>query len=494
MAMVDSVIVAAPLLIAALLMAFRFVGCGLDSAGIPASYSGTVSETAGLVGFWRLNDAPGSTTAADSVSGAPNGTYHSGASPGATSLVCSYATDSSATGASFDGVKGFVSVPFDQNLNPKEFTVEALVNPTKIASSVIVASDTGYQLALNGNGQFEASVGAGGTFDAPIAVTGDATTSNGPFYVAMTWDGTTLTLYVNPAASGGPSTLDTTMLVSGMPTPKYKQATSGELRIGASASGGTPSQFFAGTIQDVAVYSRRLDFYEIVDHYGIAGCGSSFYPGGQTSSGDVAVTGNLSGSGTLSLAGPPTFPAMPPATWSQTAAGNYTYNIPYWCTYLDVILLGAGGGGAYGSSVIVGGNGGQAGSWTALTLYRGVGAPPVGVVQIPATTESIDIVVGSGGTAGTNTKAPGNGVSTTAAAAGLPQKSAIGGMGGANGNSQGAAVNPPTKTLNVTTETGGGAQGIGSTAGNAPGGGGAGGYFASGGAGAAGAAWIVARQ
>jgi hypothetical protein len=58
MAMMDSVIIAAPLLIAALVMAVRFVGCGLDTSGtgVPESYSGTVSATSGLQGFWQLND------------------------------------------------------------------------------------------------------------------------------------------------------------------------------------------------------------------------------------------------------------------------------------------------------------------------------------------------------------------------------------------------------------------------------------------------------
>jgi hypothetical protein len=320
-------------------------------------------------------------------------------------------------------------------------------------------------------------------------VTGDATATNGPFYVAMTYDGTTLSLFVNPAASGGPSTLDSTMLQTAKPTPKYKPATSGELRIGASASG-SPDQFFAGTIQDVAVYSRALGFFEIVDHYGIAGCGSSFYPGGQTNSGDMAVTGNLGGSGTLSLVGTPTFPTMPAATWSQLAAGNYTYPIPYWCTFLDLFLLGAGGGGAYGFP----GNGGQAGSWNAVTLYRGPGAPPAGLVQIPATTGSIDVAVGKGGAAGTGAVAPTQGGDSTATATGLPTRKGGGGMGGASGNSDGAAVNPPTQTLDGTTETGGVLQIIGGANGVAPGGGAAGNFALNGGTGADGAVWIVARQ
>jgi hypothetical protein len=491
MAMMHSVIIAAPLLIAAIVMAVRFVGCGLDTmgTGAPESYSGTVSQTLGIQGFWQLNDASGSTTAGDSVHNV-NGTYHPGAHPGVTGLVCSNATDGSATAASFDGVKGYVSVGFDLKLNPTHFTVEALVKPSKIASSVVVSSDTGYQLVLNGNGAFVASVGAGGTFGTPIVVNAGATTTNGPFYVAMTYDGTHLSMYVNPAASGGPSTLGSDMYQQG--TATYTKATSGELRIGASASSGPPGDFFAGTIQDVAVYNRALGFYEIVNHYATSVCGMEPYPGGPTNGGDMAVTGNLTGSGTLSLSGTPTFPTMPATPWppQPLQAGSQTYDIPYWCTYIDLFLLGAGGGGAYGFP----GNGGQAGSWNAVTLYRGSGATPSGSIQIPATTPSIDIVVGPGGAAGTNTLGPGAGGPTTATAIGLPQRTAGGGAGGANTNSDGAAVNPLTQTLNVTTETGGGLQLVGSGNGIAPGGGAAGGFVANGGTGAVGAVWIVARQ
>jgi hypothetical protein len=484
--MTGAVVVAAPLLIAAIVMAVRFVGCALETSGIPASYSGTVSETTGLQGFWQLSDAQGSTTATDSVSNAPNGTYEGGAKPGANGLVCSNATDASNTATSFDGVSGYVSVPFDQKLNPKQFTVEALVNPSKIATSVIVSSDTGYRLALNGTGAFEASVGSGGTFGTPVVVNAGATTTNGPFYVAMTYDGTTLSLYVNPAASGGPSTLSSDMFQQG--TPAYTPATSGELRIGASASGASPREFFAGRMEDVAVYNRALGFYEIVNHYATSVCGESPYPGGPTSSGGMKVTGNLSGSGKLS--GTTTFPTMSPATWSQEAAGNYTYDIPYWCTYLDVFLLGAGGGGAYG----IPGSGGLAGSWSAVTLYRGSGPTPSGLVALPVATPSIDIEVGLGGEAGTNAMGPGGGGNTTASATGLSKRTAGGGMGGANSNPDGAAVTPPTQTLSGTTETGGGLQGLGGSNGVKPGGGGAGNYVGTGGAGADGAAWIVARQ
>jgi hypothetical protein len=50
------VIIAAPLLIAAILMAVRFVGCTQDFDQFDpqqSSYSDTVSSTDGLVSFWQ---------------------------------------------------------------------------------------------------------------------------------------------------------------------------------------------------------------------------------------------------------------------------------------------------------------------------------------------------------------------------------------------------------------------------------------------------------
>ena len=82
-------------------------------------------------------------------------------------------------------------------------TVEALVQPAGIDTNkhVIVSSDTGYQLVLNGN-DFEASVAAGGAFQPPVVVNAGAE-ANQPYYLAMTYDGANLQLYVNPAASDG---------------------------------------------------------------------------------------------------------------------------------------------------------------------------------------------------------------------------------------------------------------------------------------------------
>ena len=63
-----TVIIAAPLLIAAVVMAVRFVAA--DSSGSGTTYSVLVLDTANLVSFWRLNEQSGS-TAADSKTETP---------------------------------------------------------------------------------------------------------------------------------------------------------------------------------------------------------------------------------------------------------------------------------------------------------------------------------------------------------------------------------------------------------------------------------------
>ena len=171
--MTDSVIIAAPLVIAAVVMAVRFVGCSFSPGGVPQAnthYSTAVLNDPHLVSFWRLNEQSG-TVAVDSK-GANNGTYQGGVTLGVPGLVSPDSQDSDNLAAQFDGQTGYVSVQFDADLNPPAFTVEALVQPsgTDPNKHVIVSSDTGYQLVLNG-GAFEASVAAGGAFQPPARAT-----------------------------------------------------------------------------------------------------------------------------------------------------------------------------------------------------------------------------------------------------------------------------------------------------------------------------------
>jgi hypothetical protein len=102
----------------------------------------------------------------------------------------------------------------------------------------------------------------------------------------------------------------------------------------------------------------------------------------------LTVRANLTGTGTLT--GKASFPGHDPATQRYDTAGTYAYSIPFWCTRIDLVLLGAGGGGSY--APLSNGVGGGAGGWKTATLARGT--------DIPWATTTINVTVGQGGPGG----------------------------------------------------------------------------------------------
>jgi len=190
------------------------------------------------------------------------------------------------------------------------------------------------------------------------------------------------------------------------------------------------------------------------------------------------------------------FPAMSPATQNFSSTGNGTYNIPYWCRYIDVVFIGGGASGQTGNGAIsTAGKGGNPGQWQAVRLERGV--------DIPWTATTLTLNVGSGGarpansdnagpTAGANTvltyqNLAGQTITLTAAGGSGTQSSQNGGVPG-NFTFQGV---PYTGGNGGTGNAGAGAQpGAGGAGGN-------GGIFGSrtqGGLGGNGQAWCRAYQ
>ena len=90
--MMNSVLIAAPLLIAAIVMAVRFVGCGLATGGhrrpVVVQRHG-VGQRGAYRAFWQLNDTSGSTTAVDSATTRTTGRIRVGSRPALTGLVSS---------------------------------------------------------------------------------------------------------------------------------------------------------------------------------------------------------------------------------------------------------------------------------------------------------------------------------------------------------------------------------------------------------------------
>jgi hypothetical protein len=240
-------------------------------------------------------------------------------------------------------------------------------------------------------------------------------------------------------------------------------------------------------MNDSLLFAAPLMTAAIVMAVRFVGCGLA----GSTGNGNgvvVSVTGDVSGRGSLSATA--SFPENKPATQEYTTAGTYTYEIPYWSTAIDLILLGAGGGGTYGG--INNGVGGGAGSWKTTTLERGS--------DIPWATTTISITVGQGGAPGAVTGASamagGDTTATWDSSSGPTTDTAPGGGAGASSSGQvGDGPNPGSQSIGDATLTAGTPQPVAGATGNAPGGGGAGSdVISQGGTGADGAAVLVARQ
>jgi len=205
----------------------------------------------------------------------------------------------------------------------------------------------------------------------------------------------------------------------------------------------------------------------------------------------------LAGSGTASATA--AFPAMSAAYTTYTTAGAFSYDIPYWATHVDVVLIGGGGGGQGGAGAFIIGSGGKGGHWGYTTLVRGT--------DIGWSVTAITGSVGAGGLHGNGGVGNGpaaDGSPTTATATGW---AGLSGDGGEEQNATtegrtGLAPSPDPLSFNGESYDGGNAQSSGGNtgaAGNAPGGGGqggAGGIFTgyNGGDGAVGKAWFKAYQ
>ncbi len=260
------VLLVTPLVLASLVMLFAFVGCFLDSIGEggPDTYAGEVTSSQYSVSYWRLGEAARATTAVDNK-GNNDGTYVGGATLGQPGLLVGD-TD---TAVQFDGSSGYVSVPRnDDSLNPFKFTVEALVEVggndgqfRAVVSSRDIGEGAltfGYILYASDQNKWEAWVGDGVTNMWQIASGPDVTP--GKHYLAMTYDGQTLKLYVDPD-SDAPAAEDVL----------YEPNATRELRIGSGANEAeAPLFFFNGVIDEVAVYNIDLDYATIQDHFGLS--------------------------------------------------------------------------------------------------------------------------------------------------------------------------------------------------------------------------------
>lgn len=210
------------------------------------SYSAEVLADSPLV-YWRLGEASG-TSAADASGNGRTGTYSGTYTQGVTGLL----TGDSNTAVTL-GANGLVTVADTTDLSA--FTAEAWIKTTDTGGAFI--SRTGspttnrvFYLETSGNVARAIIFKTNSTL---TSVTGTTTiTDNAAHHVAMTYDGTTLRLYVNGVEEGTPSTaVSGTLNTADAPLVLGGRGTTHE---------------FDGTIDEAAYYTTALSGARIAAH------------------------------------------------------------------------------------------------------------------------------------------------------------------------------------------------------------------------------------
>ncbi len=201
------------------------------------------------VSYWRLGDTGASAVDQRAIN---PGVYVNGALQGSTSLL---AGDTANKAVALDGADDHVSVLNSTSLGiSSPITLEAWIKPTSLPTAgnfaSILTKGEAYSLQFNGP-QLEFTIIQFGTRQRLQAPAG-AIVPGQTYHVVGSFDGTTRRLYVNGTE------------VVNSPLTGGATATSNGLYIGSWDGG---SEFFGGTIDDVAIYGKTLTAARIAEHY-----------------------------------------------------------------------------------------------------------------------------------------------------------------------------------------------------------------------------------
>jgi hypothetical protein len=206
------------------------------------------------VAWWRLGETSG-TTALNQISGGPSGTYVGGTTLNQASLV---ATDPANRAVAFNGSTGRVGVATSSALDLRaNFSLETWIKPASLPSSgsfrSVLTKPEAYSLQFNGP-RLEFTIMQNGTRRRLQTPTG-AIVAGGTYHVVATYDGATQRLYLNgtqvaSAALTGNATVNANALAIG--------------------AWGSLGEYFAGTIDEPAIYSTVLSAARVRAHHDAA--------------------------------------------------------------------------------------------------------------------------------------------------------------------------------------------------------------------------------
>jgi len=239
-------------------MAAGGMGAGGIAAGGGGANASQIYAAAVLaddpVAYWRLGEAPGSATAANSM-GAPDGTYVGGVTRGAEGIFGA----SGDTAAELDGASGSVEVgDFFDFAGQVACSIEAWVRPTiieveirRIVNKEVADGVDGWDVSVSTDSGLRFDRYAVGTRDQAIVAPPATGSWN---HVVATYDGSEMCIYVNANPVCASASLSLT-------------DTNAALFIGSR--GGT-ERHFQGTIDEVAIYDHALSSDQIANHFAAA--------------------------------------------------------------------------------------------------------------------------------------------------------------------------------------------------------------------------------
>lgn len=207
----------------------------------------------GLVGWWKFDEA-GGTTATDASGNGANGTLMNGPAR---------VTGKFANALNFNGAAQYVALPASGTLDLQAFTIAAWINvPTYAQNGFIFEKTTNglvntqYSFFINGNSWFycrtEGTVG--GQHDVTFDTVAGSLTANTWYHVACVYDGTKKHIYINGVERAVSTTYTDTLYTN----------PAGTSFIGIYGGGGYP---FNGMIDDVRIYNRGLSAAELLQIY-----------------------------------------------------------------------------------------------------------------------------------------------------------------------------------------------------------------------------------
>lgn len=226
------------------------------TATLATDYPLNITQDAGPVGYWRLDDAVASTTAYDS---SPWATGQYPKVPAGVNGTVTFGTTGAmtgSTGATFNGSTGYLEVANTASLQRTgDLTIEFWLKTASLAAAQVVISKgtTGeYHVLLNTNGSVSLLMGPSYN---TVVIPASSITAGTWYHVAIvrTLVGKTVNAYLNGINKFSGTYAST------------PSTTTNVLRIGTSSP--TAGSYFNGVLDEVALYARPLTGTQIANHY-----------------------------------------------------------------------------------------------------------------------------------------------------------------------------------------------------------------------------------